>query len=111
MKAETDGSGSVMMSPIELVVEQPINIGCYHTNQGEHETQLSSIQGCLIHCKKFQMRFALMLLGNQCSCLAVIDHDHFEELSPGRCNVPCSDYSVLSCGGPDALSLYTAGWV
>lgn len=98
-----------MFSPLELVVEQPINIGCYQMKSGEQEVQLTSIQECLVHCKTNQMRFAMMMNGIQCSCIPQIDHDHFTELPSGKCSMPCSDYPSLMCGGIDSVSLYTAG--
>ena len=98
-----------MFSPLELVVEQPINIGCYQMKSGEQVVQLTSIQECLVHCKTNQMRFAMMMNGIQCSCIPQIDHDHFTELPSGKCSMPCSDYPSLTCGGIDSVSLYTAG--
>ena len=109
VKADTTSSGTIMLSPMELIVDQPINIGCYHMDSGEQEVQFTSIQDCLVHCKNNQMRFALMISGIQCSCLPEIDHDNFEELPFGKCNFPCSDYPSLKCGGSDEVSLYTAG--
>ena len=109
MSAITDGSGTVMISPIELIIEQPINIGCFQMSSGEQETQLGSIQDCLIHCHNIKMRFAVMISGDKCSCISEINHDDFEELPHGRCNRTCVDYTLFPCGGINAASLYTAG--
>lgn len=109
MNADTTGGGTILFSPLELIVDQPINIGCFQMKTGDNEIETKSIQDCLINCKSNQKRFALITSGNKCSCISDIDQDNFVEIESGRCNIECSDISQLVCGGIDTVSLYTAG--
>ena len=106
---ETTVDGTVLLSPIELVVDKPINLGCFQMNLGEHASEQMSPQTCLMHCNNFKKRLALITEGNQCSCLAKIDHDMFRALSSSQCLIHCQEDQESFCGGKSAVSLYTAG--
>ena len=49
--------------------------------------------------------------GKSCQCLEEIDHDNFELLPVGKCNIPCGDDSDYVCGGQEHYSIYVAGIV
>ena len=106
---ETTVDGTVLLSPIELVVDKPINLGCFQMNLGEHASEQMSPQTCLMHCNNFKKRLALITEGNKCSCLAKIDHDKFSALSSSQCSIHCQEDQENFCGGKSSASLYIAG--
>ena len=108
-KAEATVDGTVLLSPIELIVDQPLNLGCFQMETGLHATEKTSPQTCLLHCNSLQMRFALITQGNKCSCVKSINHDVFTELTNSQCLTKCQDDLEYYCGGESAVSLYVAG--
>lgn len=109
LKAETASPGIILFSPIELIVDQPIYLGCFTMNAGDEVTDISSPRACLVHCTSNSMRFSLLSKGNKCSCSSVVDHDVFEEVPAGSCDQACKDEPSEKCGGALTVSLYVAG--
>ena len=109
VSGSTTGKGTIMLSPLELILDKPVYIGCFTMETGDHVSDIPSVTGCLLHCKQNQKRFSLLENGSQCSCMPSINHDYFKKLSNHHCNITCSNNNEYLCGGVSATSLYIAG--
>ena len=101
-------TGIILLSPVELILDQPIYVGCFDMEAGEHLKEVESALDCLVHCHENSKRFGVLTKGNQCSCLPEINHDKFTQLANSRCNLHCTASSALKCGGPNVFSVYVA---
>ena len=109
VSASTAGKGTIMFSPVELILDKPVYLGCFSMETGKHVSAISSVLACLVHCRQNQLRFSLLENGTQCSCMSIINHDNFTDLPNGKCNIKCSNADEYTCGGVSATSLYVAG--
>ena len=115
--AIANDGGMIMLSPVELIVDQPFYLGCFHLGaEGEHlAEQITSPHACLVHCSKNHgMRFALLRGGAQCSCLAGgVDYSSEVVLLPDSgCEKRCEAEPEFACGSGEndaAAALYVAG--
>ena len=117
IKAETIGSGIILISPPDILVDQPIHIGCVLPPDSEHlvpdDYQISTHLHCLVLCKNKSRRFAL-LQGTNCYCQS---EEIFSKLfsisslvSSLQCNTTCKTDPKSQCGGGlDKFSVYAAG--
>ena len=108
--AKLDVGGTLIVSPPELIVDLPIEIGCFNKLAGESSIKQTSPQLCLVHCKTESKRFALINDLGVCSCLGALDHNVLSEINIDRCNHLCSeDESHHRCGGISATSIFVSG--
>ena len=101
-------TGIILLSPVELILDQPVHVGCFDMEAGEHLKEVESALDCLVYCHENNKRFGALTQGNQCSCLSEINHDKFTQLASSRCNLHCTVSTDLKCGGLNVFSLYVA---
>ena len=119
-------AGTILLSPIELVVDQPINLGCFAASSLPESTYDTSLtpESCLISCNAQQMRFAgfglwklcrnfisilALSSGTKCSCLHELDPNSLTLLPESNCHETCVGAVFSSCGGEKYFSVYVAG--
>ena len=100
--------GIILLSPLELVLDQPIHVGCFNMKAGEHSKEVGSAPDCLVHCNEHDLRFALLTKGNQCSCASTINYAQFTLISEASCREHCQANLDWNCGGSSTFSLYVA---
>ena len=60
LKGKSSTSGTILVSPLEIVVDQPLHLGCFTAQQpttSKPDMKLTP-QSCLICCQKQGMRYA-----------------------------------------------------
>ena len=105
-----DQGGILMLSPLELIVDQPFHLGCFRLVLTVFfATQLASPHQCLLHCSRNGMRFAAIQQGGECSCLPATSLAQLPALEAGECSIRCADEDNFFCGGEIGASFYVAG--
>ena len=114
--AIADVPGIILISPPEVVVENPIYIGCVTApssfEDAEAAAEKTSHLHCLVHCNQQLKRFAFL---QDTSCYCQSD-DAFARLfadsslvSDSKCNISCTSDVTRYCGGANYFSIYVTG--
>ena len=103
--------GIIPVSPLELVLDQPINLGCYILVSPPtfHADPHLTPQNCLLACHAQDLMFAVLSGGKKCGCLAQLIQGSFTLIQEDRCHLGCVGDSQSRCGGSGAASIYLAG--
>ena len=109
--AEAAVPGAVLISPPEVIVDQPIYYGCISTltaPTGPPSSQNSPAH-CLVHCDTIGKRFGL-LQGTDCYCQNNTEFGKGVQHQPrARCDISCAEDQSSYCGGQSVFSAYIAG--
>lgn len=111
LSGESPASGMILVSPIELVLDQPLNLGCFTTKSSTASFTDSNLtpQSCLLACHAQQMRYAVLGASNMCGCLAELDQATLSLVPEDLCSHKCLGDHSINCGGNRAVSIYVAG--
>ena len=116
INAQADVAGLILISPPEVIVDQPIYIGCITILEGakllpEPQT-LSSHLECLVYCKS-QGKHYTLIQDTNCYCQPDYQIDQLYTdstfVSSAQCNIACKSDPSNLCGGIDSFSVYISG--
>lgn len=106
------------VSPVEVVVDLPIGVGCFEDVGAAHFVTGSALTNdgmtpaaCLTHCfsQTGSPRYAFIRNGDECQCDGQVDGS-LEAHPEGECGAPCDGDANQICGGDgdDKYSVFVA---
>jgi hypothetical protein len=69
--------------------------------------QSMTIGTCLSFCERGGFQYAGLEFGSECFCGGSLVNGASLSLSSSQCNMPCANDATSSCGGPNAIQLYS----
>ena len=111
LSGKSAASGTILVSPIELVLDLPLNLGCFTTTSSTASFEDSKLtpQSCLLACHAQQMRYAVLGATKMCGCLPELDQATLSLVQEDLCSHKCSGDRSITCGGNSAVNIYLAG--